>query len=107
MPSLADTLDQLRSSSNHIEQLSRCNIRPSGPITTAYLKSSTLDLIRDGSTPEIRLFKYIGETSDKVKKVEKKEGPVTPLKELGAGRARGGKEEIEQVLRTAGRLVED
>ena len=106
MPSLADTLDQLRSNSNHIEQLSRCNIRPSGPITTAYLKSSTLDLIRDGSTPEIRLFKYIGETSDNVKKVEKREGLVTPLKEL-ARRERGGREDIEIVLRTAARLVDD
>jgi hypothetical protein len=107
MPSLADTLDQLRINSNQIEQYSRCNIRPSGPITTAYLKSSTLELIRDGSAPEIRLFKSVGETSDHVKRVEKKEGPVTPLRELGAGRAKGGKEEIEVVLKTAGRLVED
>jgi hypothetical protein len=64
-------------------------------------------LIRDGTDPERRLFKFIGEAGDSVKKVEKKEGPVTPLKELGAGRAKGGKEEIEVVLRTAARLVDD
>lgn len=41
-----------------------------------------------------------------MKKVEKRDGPVTPLKELARG-GRGGVEEIEVVLRTAARVIDD
>jgi hypothetical protein len=108
MPSLKDTLEQLNNLSQQIHQQSCCNARPSGPYTTAYLTLSAVpDLIRDGSEAERRLFKFIGENENSVKKVEKREGPVTPLKELQSGKAKGGKGEIEVVLRTAARLVDD
>lgn len=107
MPSLADTLAQLSSNSTQIHQYSQCNLKQAGPYTTAYLHSLVVpDLIRDGTDPERRSFGFIGEGSDNVKKVEKREGLVTPLKEL-ARRERGGREDIEVVLRTAARLVDD
>lgn len=108
MPSLADTLDQLRSLSGQISQLSRCNCRPSGPYTSAYLASNVVpDLIRDGSEAEKRLFKFIGESDSSIKRVEKREGLVTPLKDLKAGKVKGSQSEIDVVLRAVGRLVDD
>lgn len=108
MPSLTDSLEQLNTLSNQIQQLSRCNCRPSGPYTTAYLGPSVVpDLIRDGSEAEKRLFKFIGETDSSIKKVEKREGLVTPLKDLKAGRARGGQDETNVVLRAVAKLVDD
>lgn len=108
MPSLADSLDQLRSLSGQIDQLSRCNCRPSGPYTSAYLGSSVVpDLIRDGSDAEKRLFKFIGESDSSIKRVEKREGLVTPLKDLKAGRTRAGQSEIDVVLRAVASLVDD
>jgi len=107
MPSLADTLAQLSSNSTQIHKYSQCNTKQAGPYTTAYLHALVVpDLIRDGTDPERRSFGFIGETSDNVKKAEKREGLVTPLKEL-ARRERGGREDIEIVLRTAARLVDD
>jgi hypothetical protein len=108
MPSLTNTLEQLSALSQQIHTYSQCNAQPSGPYTTAYLHSSVLnDLIRDGSDAERRLFKFIGENENSIKKVEKREGPVTPLKALQSGKAKGGTGEIEVVLRTAARLVDD
>lgn len=107
MPSLSDTLNQLATNSTQIHNYSQCNRRQAGPYTTAYLHSLVLpDLIRDGTDPERRSFGFIGEGSDNVKKVEKRDGPVTPLKELARG-GRGGVEEIEVVLRTAARVIDD
>jgi hypothetical protein len=108
MPSLSETLAQLSSHSNQIHAFSQCNNRPAGPYTTAYLYHLVSpDLIRDGTDPEKRSFGFIGEGADYSKKVEQREGPVTPLRELAAVRGRGGGEEIEIVLRTAARLVDD
>ena len=107
MPSLSDTLAQLSVNSTHIHEYAKGNIKPSGPYATAYLHCLTVpDLIRDGTDPERRAFGFIGEGNDNVKKAEKREGPVTPLKDLAIVKGRGG-EEIEIVLRTAARLVDD
>ncbi|WWC63424.1 uncharacterized protein I303_106026 [Kwoniella dejecticola CBS 10117] len=137
MPSLADTLDTLSSRSSELAYLSTLNSRPDGPFVQAYLGSSSsssgyasgkeggrgnvLRLIRDSSDGETRLFKFIGEASTQSgggvaggggggnKKVEKRENVlVTPLKDLKKARSgEGGRDEVEVVLRTAMKLVDD
>jgi hypothetical protein len=127
MPSLADSLAQLAQQSEHIHHLSQANHRPAGPYTQTYLHStsaatspfaSVLDLIREAAESEVRLFKFIGQTAEHEKKVEKRDGVLTPLKELragkhgkgqgqGQGRGDDANVEIEVLLRTAGKLVDD
>lgn len=83
-------------------------------------KGNVLELIRDASDAERRLFKFVGENNlpgvvggGGNKRVEKREGGVvTPLKELkrrGGGSGGGGteKDEVEAMLRTALKLVDD
>lgn len=131
MPSLAESLDALAHHSEQIAYLSTLNAAPPGPFTTAYLhlppphlshlgKGNVLELIRDASDAERRLFKFVGENNlpgvvggGGNKRVEKREGGVvTPLKELkrrGGGSGGGGteKDEVEVMLRTALKLVDD
>lgn len=118
MPSLTDSLAQLSHQSEQIYNLSQANTRPAGPYTQTYLHpitstsphASILDLIREAAESEVRLFKFIGQTPEYEKKVEKRDGLVTPLKELKHGRARGnggGAGEVEVLLTTAGKLVDD
>ena len=77
-------------------------------------------LIRDATDAEGRLFRFVGESesaaSGRVKRVEKREGVVTPLKHArgpaegsGSGSAaqERGREDAEVLLRTALRLVDD
>lgn len=107
MPSLADALASLAQHSEQISHLSTHNRLPCGPFTEACLNpASTLSLIRDAEDAEIRLFKFIGESdSGKGKTVEKRDGSiVTPLKDMK--KARGG-DEVDVMLRTALRLVDD
>ncbi|KAL0247230.1 hypothetical protein I308_104265 [Cryptococcus tetragattii IND107] len=128
MPSLAESLDALAHHSEQIAYLSTLNASPPGPFTTAYLhlppphlshlgKGNVLELIRDASDAERRLFKFVGENNlpgaaggGGNKRVEKREGGVvTPLKELkrGGGDGEAEKDEVEVMLRTALKLVED
>ncbi|OWT38149.1 hypothetical protein C362_04015 [Cryptococcus neoformans Bt1] len=131
MPSLAESLDALAHHSEQIAYLSTLNAAPPGPFTAAYLhlppphlshlgKGNVLELIRDASDAERRLFKFVGENNlpgvvggGGNKRVEKREGGVvTPLKELkrrGGGSGGGGteKDEVEVMLRTALKLVDD
>lgn len=108
MPSLADTLEQLSSHSQQITQLAQLNRRPTGPFTSAYLESRIApDLIRDSEEGERRLFKFIGETENATKKVEKREGLVTPLKDLQRGKNKGSRNEVEVVLTAVAKLVDD
>ncbi|WVQ80154.1 hypothetical protein IAT38_002259 [Cryptococcus sp. DSM 104549] len=130
MPSLADSLDNLRQQCEQIAYLSTLNARPAGPFVTAYLhlpttlhqqqqqRGNVLELIRDASEAERRLFKFVGE-SDAVggvgqgggnKKVEKRDGDVvTPLKDLKKGKAAAvpGRDDTEIMLKTAMKLVDD
>ncbi|WWC71448.1 uncharacterized protein I206_105404 [Kwoniella pini CBS 10737] len=138
MPSLADTLDTLSTRTSELAYLSTLNNKPSGPFVQAYLggsstssssktsrkKGNVLSLIRDSNESEIRLFKFIGESSIQNgissggggggggggnKKVEKRENNlVTPLKELKKNKNQmNGRDEIEIVLKTALKLVDD
>jgi hypothetical protein len=119
MPSLADSLAQLSLQSAQIQHLSTLNSRPAGPFVQAYLhlptssssKSGTvLNLIRDAQDSEVRLFKYIGETEGSgEKRVEKRDGVVvTPLREMrGKGKVKEGRDEVDVMLRTALKLVDD
>ncbi|WRT68533.1 uncharacterized protein IL334_005510 [Kwoniella shivajii] len=124
MPSLSDTLDSLKSRTEELAYLSTLNSKPSGPFVQAYLhlpnvlngsnngRNNVLDLIRDAGESERRLFKFIGETDGPSgtgnKRVEKREGGiVTPLKELKSTKQKNGRDEIEVVLRTAMKLVDD
>jgi hypothetical protein len=107
MPSLSDALSALAHHSDQIRHLSTHNNSPCGPFTEACLKPhSLLSLIRDAEDSEVRLFKFIGESDGgKGKTVEKRDGTiVTPLKEMK--RAKGG-DEVDVMLRTALRLVDD
>ncbi len=65
-------------------------------------------MIRDAQDSEVRLFKYIGEAEGSgEKRVEKREGVVvTPLREM-KGRKREGRDEVDVMLRTALKLVDD
>lgn len=117
MPSLADSLAQLSQQSAQIQQQSTLNSRPAGPFVHAYLQlptSSTkagtvLNLIRDAQDSEVRLFKYIGEVEGGgEKRVEKREGVVvTPLREMKAKKGKEGRDEVDVMLRTALKLVDD
>lgn len=113
------------------------NSQSAGPFVQAYLKvsphfalasssrrvptRSATELIRDSDESEKRLFKFIGEdkganggasSGSGLKRVEKREGGVvTPLKDLrkarhGDGDSRGA-EDVEIMLMTAGKLVDD
>ena len=135
MPSLSDTLDNLRQQSEQIAYLSSLNARPAGAYVQAYLgiptaphlpRGNVLDLIRDAQDSERRLFKFVGESDAPGagaggggggggnRRVEKRDGGVvTPLKELkkragggGTGTA-GGRDDTEVMLRTAMKLVDD
>ncbi|OCF57571.1 hypothetical protein L486_05030 [Kwoniella mangroviensis CBS 10435] len=84
---------------------------------------NVLELIRDSNDGERRLFKFVGESNSLGeggnKRVEKRENVlVTPLKQLkshsqsyagGKGKSveGGGRDEVEIVLRTAMKLVDD
>ena len=123
MPSLSDSLTQLSHQSSQIQYLSLHNIRPDGPFVRAYhhstpasssLAASTsgtvLDLIRDAQESEVRLFKYIGEAEGGgEKRAEKREGlVVTPLREMTReDKRREGRDEVDMLLRTALKLVDD
>ena len=120
MPSLADSLEQLSHQSAQIQHLSALNSRPAGPFVQAYLhlpsasssnspSGNVLGLIRDAQDSEVRLFRYIGESDDGGdKRVEKREGVVvTPLREMrGKGKSEG-RDEVDLMLRTALKLVDD
>jgi hypothetical protein len=123
MPSLADALSSLSQHSSQIHHFSSQNHRPAGPFTQSFLYAETVPhLIRDAHESESRLFKFIGEVDNAAggaaKRVEKREGVVTPLRELrrrkegngmgddGQG-GRDGKDEVEVMLRTAIKLVDD
>jgi hypothetical protein len=96
-----------------VSSLSSQNHRPSGPFTQACLNSaSLLSLIRDADDSEVRLFKFIGESdTGKGKTVEKRDGSiVTPLKDMRKARSGNGKtggDEVDIMLRTALRLVDE
>ncbi|RXK42411.1 hypothetical protein M231_00401 [Tremella mesenterica] len=117
MPSLTDSLANLSIQSESISQLASLNSRPAGPYTQAYLYlpdslasgHGVTGLIRDAQEPEVRLFKFIGETdvtgAGGEKRVEKREGVVTPLKRLK--RDQGDRGDVEVILRTALKLVDD
>ncbi|EIW68285.1 hypothetical protein TREMEDRAFT_63457 [Tremella mesenterica DSM 1558] len=117
MPSLTDSLANLSIQSESISQLASLNSRPAGPYTQAYLYlpdslaagHGVTGLIRDAQEPEVRLFKFIGETdvtgAGGEKRVEKREGIVTPLKRLK--RDQGDRGDVEVILRTALKLVDD
>jgi hypothetical protein len=126
MPSLADALAQLSHQSDQIYYLSSQNLRPAGPFVQAHLHlqatassskhTPVLNLIRDAQDSETRLFKFIGEETGSLsgaggKRVEKREGGiVTPLKTLQRekGKAReDGRDEVDLMLRTALKLVDD
>ena len=104
MPSLADSLSGLAQRSKQIVELSSHNDSPLGPFLRAYLDTSVLSLIRDAHPKEVRLFKFVGEEAGG-KRVEKKDAEMTPLKEFKKGRVR--EEQVEVMLRTALRLVDD
>lgn len=135
MPSLSDSLSALSDYTQQILLLSSSNLQPSGPYTTAYLDSlhlnpassassssakrqarstgGVLSLIRDAQESETRLFRFIGEAEvagvGRVKKVEKrdnigKSGLGVDGDGAGAGK---GRDEVEVMLRTALRLVDD
>jgi hypothetical protein len=115
MPSLVDSLSSLADRSESITHLSHANYRPTGPFTHAILDTpSVLQLIRDAEPAEARLFKFIGEEHGGNKKVEKRDGVVTPLKEMKGGGLRGEQapsgrngDQVGVMLKTALRLVDD
>ncbi|KAK4686242.1 hypothetical protein P7C73_g3881, partial [Tremellales sp. Uapishka_1] len=106
MSSLADSLSQLAQHSQQIKYLSSLNQKPSGPFVNAVLYTDVLSLVRGAEPSEERLFKFIGEVEGgREKKVEKREGVVTPLKELKKGRE--SKDDVDVMLKTAMKLVDD
>lgn len=116
MPSLSDALTSLSTHSSQLTHLASLNGRPAGPFTHAYLYEPTIpNLIRDANDSETRLFKFVGQTdaAGGAKRVEKREGVVTPLRELrgkprgGNSEGREGKEDVEAMLRVALKLVDD
>ncbi|ORY35644.1 hypothetical protein BCR39DRAFT_511282 [Naematelia encephala] len=123
MPSLAESLSTLAQQSEQIAYLSSLNAQPAGPFVQSYLHlpsgpgakpTTVLNQIRDAAESEVRLFKFIGEVDGSAgaaggKVVEKREGVVvTPLRELKKrGKGGGNGEEIEVMLKTALRLVDD
>jgi hypothetical protein len=135
MPSLSDSLSALADYSAQIHKLSASNLTPSGPYTTAYLDSlhlnppphpssssiprkrsrvsnrdtaGVLNLIRDAQESEVRLFRFIGEAEvagvGRVKRVEKRDEGHTRGAGMGGVE---GRDEVEVMLRTALRLVDD
>lgn len=81
-------------------------------------QAGVLSLIRDATPSETRLFRFIGETEvagvGRVKRVEKRDnaaaaaGLDVDLDEVeGVGGAGKGRDEVEVMLRTALRLVDD
>jgi hypothetical protein len=120
MPSLTDALSSISHHSSQIQHLSSLNSLPAGPFVQAYLYQHTVNgLIRDAHESEARLFKFIGEVESGAgggleKRVEKREGVVTPLKEIrrrkdggGNEEGTGGRDEVDVMLRTAFKLVDD
>ncbi|WWC90487.1 uncharacterized protein L201_005423 [Kwoniella dendrophila CBS 6074] len=152
MPSLSDTLESLSSRTSELAYLTTLNSKPAGPFVQAYLGSgfssssssssgykkkdgNVLNLIRDSNESEIRLFKFIGESSSNTnsstsnnsnvpssgisgggggggggggnKRVEKRENDlITPLKDLRRNQNQN-KDEIEVYLKTAMKLVDN
>ena len=121
MPSLQETLQQLASHSAQISHLATLNTPPAGPFTRAQLRlpytdplsgrvyrdNLIPDLIRDAEDSERRLFTFVGEDDGPsgAKVVEKREGGVvTPLRPV-AGKPK--EEDVEILLGTALRLVDD
>lgn len=115
MPALIDSLSSLADRSESITHLSHANYRPAGPYTHAILNTpSVLHLIRDAEPAEARLFKFIGEEHGGNKRVEKRDGVVTPLKDMKGGASRGEQvpggrngDQVGVMLKTALRLVDD
>lgn len=74
--------------------------------------TGVLSLIRDAQDSEVRLFRYIGDTESagqgRVQRLEKRDAVVTPLKRVAQGKgAAGARDDVEVLLNTALRLVDD
>jgi hypothetical protein len=114
-------LDSLRRNPDPARRKARAGARGGAHVNKEYGEGTgVLSLVRDAHESEVRLFRYIGETESagqgRVQRMEKRDTVVTPLKRMGQGRGgasvgagagAGTRDDVEVLLNTALRLVDD